>query len=168
MIVRLRFLCVLCCSIMFFQTIIYSQSEKDYVDSKMYEFIGDGAWCWFQDERAVVDTEKEKLIIGSANTKSGVDLIIFDIKEKKVESTKGFGGLAYTDDHNSPGLLVAPNGNYLALWNHHYDEYNTRYSIYDGKSWSSEKRFDWTKIPGGTNYTICYSNIYYLVSVQND
>ena len=164
MIVRLRFLCVLCCSIMFFQTIIYSQSEKDYVDSKMYEFIGDGAWCWFQDERAVVDTKKEKLVIGSANTKSGVDLIIFDIKEKKVESKKGFGGLEYTDDHNSPGLLVAPNGNYLALWNHHYDKHNTRYSIYDGQKWSSEKRFDWNKIPGGTNYTICYSNIYYLSS----
>jgi rhamnogalacturonyl hydrolase YesR len=141
-----------------------SINEVNYVDSKLYKFIDDGSWCWFQDERAVVDTENGKLIIGTANMEEGIDLTIFDINNKTVESRKRFGGLAFSDDHNSPGILVCPDGNYLALWNHHYDRYNTRYSIYNGKEWTEEMQFDWTHIPGGTNFTICYSNVYYLAN----
>jgi hypothetical protein len=126
------------------------------------QFVQNGAWCWFQDERAVVDTAKEKLIIGSANTNSGVDLTIYDLKTNKVESKKTFGRLEYTDDHNSPGICIAPDGNYVAIWAHHYDKYNSRYSIYNGSSWSNEATFNWNNIPGGTNFTIAYSNVYYL------
>jgi hypothetical protein len=100
---------LLCCCILFCLSSSFSQTGSNYVDSKLYEFINDGSWCWFQDERAVVDTKNDKLIIGTANMNSGVDLIIFDIMNKRVESTKRFGGLAYSDDHNSPGVLVMPN-----------------------------------------------------------
>lgn len=141
--------------------ILYAQSEKDYVDGELITFTENGNWCWFQDERAVVDTAKNKLIVGSAARGGGVDVVIYDLTEKKVESKTQIGKLT-TDDHNAPGLLVMPNGNYLAIFADHYDRYNSRYSIYDGSEWSKERRFDWTKIPGGTNYTIAYSNIYYL------
>jgi hypothetical protein len=138
---------------------LFSQ-ETNYVDGTLHEFISDGVWCWFQDERAVVDVEKEKLVIGTANMKQGVDLIIFDIKNKKVESTRQYNGLAYNDDHNSPGMLVAPDGSYLALWNHHYEAGFTRYSVYNGSTWSSEKRFDW-KVAGLSGLDkACYSNVY--------
>lgn len=131
-------------------------------NNTIVEFVQNAAWCWFQDERAVIDTTKEKLIIGSANTGSSVDLTIYDLKAKKVDSKKGFGKLEYTDDHNSPGICIAPDGNYVAIWAHHYDKYNSRYSIYNGSSWSNEATFNWSNIPGGTNYTIAYSNVYYL------
>jgi hypothetical protein len=152
-----------CFGILILQTTLFSQSEPDYVDGTVHKII-DGAWCWFQDERAVVDAANGKLVVGTANMQRGVDLTIFDIESKRVESSKRFTlpSKYYSDDHNSPGLLIAPNGKYLALWAHHYDEYNTRYSIYNGQEWSAENQFKWNSIPGGTNFTICYSNVYYL------
>ena len=141
---------------------VSAQTGKDYVNGQLITFLADGAWCWFQDERAVVDTAKKKLVIGSANMQSSVDVTIFDIGSNKVESSKRFSRLQYTDDHNAPAVMIAPNGNYVAMWAHHYDAYNSHYSIYNGQSWSAERTFDWNTIPGGTNYTIAYSNLYYL------
>lgn len=126
------------------------------------EFVQDAAWCWFQDERAIVDTVKEKLVIGSTNVGGGVDVTIYDLKTKKNESKKAFAKLNGPDDHNAPGLIIAPDGNYVAMWADHYDKYFTHYSIYNGQQWTPETTFDWEQIPGGTNYTIAYSNVYYL------
>ncbi len=36
----------------------------DFVGGNLYQFNDNGAWCWFQDERAVVDTAKNKLVVG--------------------------------------------------------------------------------------------------------
>jgi hypothetical protein len=145
-----------------FQATTFCQSGTNWVDGTLIEYISDGAWCWFQDERAVVDTAKNKLIVGSANMQASVDVIIYNIGTKKVESTKRFNRLDYTDDHNAPAVMVAASGNYIALWAHHYDKYNTHYSVYNGSSWAAEKTFNWNTIPGGTDYTIAYCNVYYL------
>jgi hypothetical protein len=155
-------------NIMFFSAVIFAcmqataQSQTNWVDSKLIEYNSDGAWAWFQDERAVVDTAGEKLIIGSANTKSSVDITIFDLKKEEVASSTRFNPLRYLDDHNAPAVMVAPGGAYIAMWAHHYDEYDSHYSIYDNNAWSAEQTFDWTTIPGGTDYTIAYSNLCYL------
>lgn len=156
---------ILCCSLtLLSQTPLFSQTSPDYVDSKVYEYIDDASWCWFQDERAVVDTTKGKLVIGSTNMQASVDVTIFDIAGKKVDSKKRFNRLDYADDHNAPGLIVAADGNYVAVWAHHYDKYKSHYSIFNGQSWAAQKAFDWNTIPGGTNYTIAYSNLCYLSS----
>jgi hypothetical protein len=152
---------VLFCKLFICFSVLNAQTENDYVDGDLITFTENGNWCWFQDERAVVDTAGNKLVIGSAAQGGGVDVVIYDLLEKKVESKTQIGKLS-TDDHNAPGLLVMPNGNYLAIFADHYDKYNSHYSIYDGSGWSEERKYDWTKIPGGTNYTIAYSNIYYL------
>lgn len=158
-----NFLTSCCLLVLSFQA-IFSQTSPDYVDSKVYEYIDDASWCWFQDERAVVDTAKGKLVIGSTNMQASVDVTIFDIAGKKVDSRKRFARLDYADDHNAPGLIVAPDGNYVAVWAHHYDKYKSHYSIFNGQSWTAQKAFDWNTIPGGTNYTIAYSNLCYLSS----
>lgn len=160
----LRSFIIFSCLTIVFQTPLFSQTSQDYVDSKVYEYIDDGSWCWFQDERAVIDTVKGKLVVGSTNMQSSVDVVIFDIAGKKVDSKKRFNRLDYADDHNAPALIVAPDGNYVAVWAHHYDKYKSHYSIFNGQSWAAEKAFDWNTIPGGTNYTIAYSNLYYLSS----
>lgn len=158
----LRLLTFFAYGIQMLHAIPFSQTQKDYVDATVYKYVSDGCWCWFQDERTVIDTNKNKMVIGSTNMQSSCDVTIFDLAGKKVESSKRFGKLQYADDHNAPGICIAPNGNYIAIWAHHYDSYNSHYSIYNGQSWSAEKAFDWSKIPGGTDYTIAYSNVYYL------
>ena len=57
----------------------------------------------------VVDTAKGKLVIGTANMQVGVDLTIFDIENRHIESSKRFKlprppDDYYIDDHNSPGI----------------------------------------------------------------
>lgn len=142
----------------------YCQTQKNWVDGQLIEYNNNGAWCWFQDERVVVDTSNSKLVIGSAGHGGSVDVVIYDITNKKIESKTQIGQLT-SDDHNAPGLLIQPkSGGYIAMFADHYDKYNSRYSIFNGQKWSNEKQFDWTKIPGGTDYTIAYSNLYYLSS----
>jgi hypothetical protein len=152
-------------SICLLQLSLYGQTEKDYVNGNLVTFNANGAWCWFQDERALVDTVKQKLLVASAEGNGNNDVVIYDLKTKKVENKTMLGNLS-VDDHNSPALLILPGGNYLTLWAQHYDKYYTRYSIYNGSKWSAEKKFDWKSIPGGTNYTIAYNNVYYLSAEQ--
>ncbi len=146
----------------------FGQTE-DIVNGNLIQFNDNGAWCWYQDERAVVDTANGKLILGSDASDNGVggsprngliEAVIFDIKSASLErfTLADFG----CDDHNVPAFFVRPDGKYIAMYAQHYDYYNSRYRIYDGTSWTPEQQFDWTTIPGGTNFTIAYSNMYYL------
>ena len=141
----------------------------DIVYGNLIQFNDNGAWCWYQDERAVIDTTGGKLILGSDASNDGVggdprngliEAVIFDIQSASSEkfTLADFG----CDDHNAPAFFVRPDGNHIAMYAQHYDYYNSRYRIYNGSSWTPEQTFDWTTIPGGTNYTIAYSNMYYL------
>jgi hypothetical protein len=154
---------------------IFAQ-QKDIVNGNLIQFNDNGFWCWFQDERAVVDTVKGKLVIGSAacgigvggSTRSSTDEVeIYDLETNTPVRYK-LGDYSSssltTDDHNAPGLLIRPDGKYIAMYSDHYDRYKNRYRIFDGSTWSTEKSYDWTKRPGGTDYTIAYNNVYYLSS----
>lgn len=141
---------------------VYSQVGSDWVDSDVYEFDSLGVWAWFQDERAVIDTTKNKLIVGSANKLSTVDISIFDIESKTMQDSMRSEKMAYGDPQNAPAVLIAPDGNYIAMWSHHYDKYFSRYRIFNGNEWLPEQRFNWETIPGGTNSSITYSNLCYL------
>lgn len=138
-----------------------AQNGSNWVDSDVQQFARNGSWCWFQDERSVIDTVKNKLIVSSANMSSGIDLAIFDLENMEYEGSKRFGGLQYSDDHNSPAVMVAPNGNYIALWAHHYDSKH-HYSIYSNGNWSNERSIEWRNWSGGQDYDVAYSNPYYL------
>ena len=156
-------------TIIFYQAIILGQIGKDFVKGNLIQFNDNGAWCWYQDERVLVDIPNEKLILGSDESGSGVGgsprngVIISVIYDLKTGISKRYPLAQFScDDHNAPGLLIRPDGKYLAMYAQHYDYYNSRYRIFDGTSWTPEQIFDWTTIPGGTDYAIAYSNIYYL------
>jgi hypothetical protein len=147
----------------------FGQNARDLVKGNLIQFNDNGAWCWYQDERAVIDMTGGKLILGSDASGSGVggsarngviDAVIFDLRTGLSERYPLMQ--AGCDDHNAPAFLVRPDGKYLAMYAQHYDAYNSRYRIFDGAAWTPEQRFDWTTIPGGTDYTIAYSNLYYL------
>ncbi|MGA9365529.1 MAG: T9SS type A sorting domain-containing protein [Bacteroidota bacterium] len=150
-------------------TCVFSQNQRDLVKGNLIQFNDNGAWCWYQDERAVIDFATNKMVLGSVASGSGVggsarngviDAVIFDLQS----GTSQRYPLAQfsCDDHNAPGILVRPDGKYIAMYAQHYDQYNSRYRIFSGSTWTPEQRFDWTTIPGGTDYTIAYSNLYYL------
>lgn len=158
-------------AVVVFATGVLGQTVRDQVKGNLMQFNDNGAWCWYQDERTVIDTAGHTLVLGSdasgsglgGSTRNGViDAVIVDLRSGLSQrfALAQFG----CDDHNAPGFLVRPDGKYLAMYAQHYDQYNSRYRIFDGNSWAPEQLFDWTTIPGGTDYTIAYSNLYSLSS----
>lgn len=153
---------ILCIAVIFLSQKSYSRTERDWVDGELITYCEDGIWAWFQDERVVVDTLRENLIVGSANFKSGVDFVIYDIKKSELVETARFDGLPYSVDYNAPAVLVCPSGDYLAMWAHHYDKYFSHYSIFSDGAWSPEHTFDWEPLFEGIEIGISYSNLCYL------
>jgi hypothetical protein len=147
---------------------VNAQDMHDCVKGNLIQFNDNGAWCWYQDERAVVDLNSGKLIIGSVASGAGtggpsrdghIESIIFDLNSRL--SQKYIFMNVGCDDHNTPAFLVRPDGQYLTMYAQHYDVYS-RYRIYDGNSWSVEQLFDWNSIPGGTDFSTTYSNLFYI------
>lgn len=159
----------------FLCTINFSQPAGNQVSGNLIQFNDNGAWCWYQDERAVVDTTLGKIIIGSVASGSGtggkirngsVEAVIFELSSRMPKRYVLADWKDNCDDHNAPAFLIRPDGKYLSAYTAHYDKYCSRFRIFNGTEWEPELQFDWTTIPGGTDYTIAYSNLLYL-SLEN-
>jgi hypothetical protein len=133
------------------------------------QFNDNGAWNWFQDERAVVDQAGNKLVIGSVASggmrDGNIEAVVYDIAtgSKKLFS---LGTALDVDDHNAPAFLVRPDGKYFAMWSSHRMDCYSRTSIFDGAAWSAEKLFDWSPIgcpwASATTNKVTYSNPWYV------
>src|SRR6478609_4469236 len=138
------------------------------------QFNDDGGWCWYQDERVVVDTKAKKAVIGSVATGSArngqPEAVIYDFATG-MKTKYNLGGKLNPDDHNAPGFVVMPDGKYVAMWATHRENCNSYYGVFDGTQWSS-KTYDWT--PNGCEWEagmnpnsphkITYANPWYLSS----
>lgn len=154
-----------------------AQDHQDMVTGNLIQFTDNGTWCWFQDERAVVDTEKDNMLIGSVSSGSGpggwpidadINTTIFNLKTmtpQKYRLKRGGGEAFFCDDHNCPALLVRPDGKYIAMYAAHFNDTCSYYRIYDLDEWGPEQKFDWNEeIAGGSNFQTTYSNLLYLSS----
>jgi hypothetical protein len=140
---------------------------QDAVAGHLLLLRDNGAWSWFEDERAIVDPLRGRLLVGSCASGSGVGGAARngDIDLSWLDFTEGrFGAFELrnqlqADDHDSPALLVRPDGRYLALYGTHGSDNNTRYrlstSAGDPSSWTNEALF--VHAAGLT-----YSNLHHL------
>jgi len=145
----------------------------DAVAGTLITFNDNGAWCWYQDERAVVDTKNNKLVIGSVasggSRNGAIEAVVYDIaggsKKQFTVSTSLTGSV---DDHNAPAFVVRPDGNYVAQYCGHRSDCITRFSIFDGSKWSAETKFDWAADgcpwAGASTNMVTYSNPWYMGS----
>jgi hypothetical protein len=111
------------------------------------EFNDNGGWCWYQDERAVVDAKGGKFVIGSVasggSRDSDQEVVIYDVasaskKKYTLESDLN------VDDHNAPAFVVNPDGTYAAIWATHRDTCYSYYSTFNGTAWAAYKKYDWS------------------------
>ena len=138
------------------------------------QFNDNGGWCWYQDERAVVDTKANKLIIGttaSGGTRNGQnEVVMYDLASSTPTRYTLPSSLATSnvDDHNSPALLIRPDGKYLAQWAGHRVDCLSRFSVFDGTKWGTEYKVDWTSLgcpwAGADTNMITYANPWYIGS----
>jgi hypothetical protein len=145
---------------------------RDEVRGNLIQFTENGAWSWFQDERAVVDPLRGKLLVGSVANRDGaggesadgwVKTTIFDLATgaRATSQHKDLESYGAGDDHNTPAYLVLPNGDFLAIYAAHnhisnngpypndggtrMENYISYYRTYDVATgvWGAEGQFDW-------------------------
>lgn len=126
-----------------------------------------GAWCWYEDERAII--HHGRLMVGSVASASGaggavrnghIEIATYDFAAGRVTRSVLHANLQ-ADDHDSPALLVRPDGRYLAMYARHGSDSLSRWRIStnpnDTTAWEPEQTFD-----HGTGAT--YSNLYRLAA----
>jgi hypothetical protein len=138
-----------------------------------------GAWCWYQDERVIVDTVQHKIVLGSVAHGRGVgdsarngdvDVSSFNLATgQRRHATLKHAFISYdaADDHNAPALWMRPDGRYFAMYAGHNNDFLSRYRTTTDPhritSWQSEETFNWNEhIPGGSDMEVSYSNLLYL------
>src|SRR3974390_1669813 len=91
---------------------------SDIVTGNLAQFDDNGIWTWYSDERTIVDTNRDKLVVGCVENASGlggiprdgnINVSIFDMQTLtgprwtlRTHLTSFGGG----GDHNAPGLVV--------------------------------------------------------------
>lgn len=130
----------------------------------------DGAWCWFQDERAII--VGSKLIVGSvangrfdAARKGDIDVTVYDLKTHELSRQELHDQLE-PDDHAVPALWPAPDGRVIAVYSKHGPEncfyVRTTQSASDMTRWTPAMRIS----PSDTS-RVTYSNLHFLSAENN-
>jgi hypothetical protein len=130
-------------------------------------FNDDGGWCWYQDERAIVDTEANELIIGSVaiggSRNGNIEVTMYDLAGGGNPQRSTLGHLN-PDDHNTAGLVKVGTGKYLAVYTGHNQDCYSYYNVYQNGQWGNQQKFDWGSVgcPTSDNRTVSYSNLWQM------
>lgn len=126
--------------------------------ANLITFKQNGGWCWFQDERAIVD--RGHLLFGTVagTTRAGHDGGDINLTSYSIETgaatTVELHDTLGQDDHNVPSLIRRSDGRYLAAYSTHGADSLFRYRITERagaiEAWSDERTL---ALPGGVTYT---------------
>lgn len=162
-------------------TTVGSVHAADRVNGDLKQFNDNGAWCWYQDERVVVDHANQTMLIASIADSDGVggqqrggdvDVTCYHLATGQISQFVLHHDLQREDDHNTPAILIRPDGRYLAVYTKHNQDNLTRWRIstrpHDATQWEPEQTFDWTKKLEelSPKCHVTYSNLFYL-SAEN-
>lgn len=162
---------------------------RDVVHGNLIQFADNGAWSWFQDERAIVDQQNGEVIVGYIANRDGVGGEVVDGHVKTTHFDLATGArrqyihndiesYGAADDHNVPGILQKDDGNILAFYAAHNNRSGTEddrsyYRTYNSgtQAWGAESEYHWwdvipTNAPGAGGTT--YSNVFQLTAEDPD
>jgi hypothetical protein len=132
-------------------------SAANLVAGNLVTLNDNGAWCWFQGERAVIDQASGTLLLSSVACSLGVDMPQRFVLHHDLQRE---------DDHNSAGLMIRPDGKYVAMYTRHNQSKITYWRVSsaarDASAWGEEKTFDWTPYLSPAKENVTYSNLFYL------
>ncbi len=123
-----------------------------------------GAWCWFQDERAIVDETNP----GAPVLLTGVVTYGPTGSDKRGDVVRGRFELddrMEMDDHGSPAFMIRPDGRYLVTWSKHGTDSLVRSRVStnpgDPTSWMP------TRTTSDTGGGVTYTNPNFLAEANN-
>ncbi len=151
----------------------------------MFDKVGvvnaNGGWCWFQDERALVDPETATAVIGYVSSPLGADgarrsgdvgVTVVDLEAPEVSGSEAVLHAGFEhDDHDNPALWRRRDGRWLAVYSRHKSDEDTFWRISepgDPTSWGPERSYRWTP-HFGSEFTgrapgrgVTYQNVHQL------
>ncbi|WP_146590455.1 sialidase family protein [Posidoniimonas polymericola] len=163
--------------------------SRDVVHGDLVQFNSNGAWSWYQDERAIVDQSRGELLVGSIANRGGlggevadgqVQTSHFDLatRTRSIVTHNDLESYGAGDDHNVPAYLQKQDGDILAF----YAPHNNRNGVEDDRSyyrtfnagsetWGPESEYHWwpeipSNAPGSGGTT--YSNVFQLSAEDTD
>ncbi|MBN2037488.1 MAG: BNR-4 repeat-containing protein [Chitinispirillaceae bacterium] len=119
----------------------------------------DGAWCWYQDPRAIYHNGlREKTYIGFIDRSGTVKAWSYDHTTGATEQSTLHTGLQY-DDHDAPSLFVRNDGRIMAFYSRHTSDrylfYRTTTAAEDISSWGPEQTLELAE-------NVTYSHAFHL------
>ena len=134
-----------------------------------------GAWSWFEDERAIIDDSDPAntllLVSSVSNTFTGddengdIDLLWRNLDTGQ-QSEFELHNRLQDDDHDSAALIIRPDGKYVAMYATHGRDNLFRWRVsvnpHDPTAWTEEQTL---ANPNSGNVT--YSNLHYLPDDNN-
>ena len=130
-----------------------------------------GAWCWYQDPRVVVDETNGTLLVGSVAGPEGpggavrsgnIELVAYNVRKRR--GKRVVIDNIVVDDHDAPALYVRRDGRYLVMYSNHNIDYLSRYRIssapHEARSFGPKQVFDWRTVDSDFHTT--YNNLYEL------
>ena len=128
------------------------------------------AWCWFQDERAIIS--QGQMFVGSVASKLGADgkarsgnieVTRFPLNDNRLPVTQVLHSGLEDDDHNVPALIALDNKNVLAAYSKHNTDRNIRI-----RHLSTGKLDEWDEeLSMARKDKITYTNLLHLKSENN-
>jgi hypothetical protein len=159
------------CIVLLTMNLSRASAAADHVDGNLILLNDNGAWCWYQDERAVVDTTNNTIVFGSVAAAEGiggeqrsgdVDVVSYNLNTGQ-RTRFTLHHKLQVDDHNTPGLLIRPDGKYVAVYSRHNSDKTTYWRVstnpHDASAWDAEQTFDWSKL---SKENVTYANLFYL------
>ena len=142
--------------------------------AKLITFNDNGGWCWYQDERVIVDVKNKRMIVGSmAGTGSragNVEAVVWDLTAQTGKNTV-LNKLS-TDDHNTVAFTLTGSGDVAAMWATHRENCNSYFATLDAAgSWSKTSTYSWSgdgcPWAGASTNMVTYANPWLMASENN-
>ncbi|QDU71443.1 BNR-4 repeat-containing protein [Mucisphaera calidilacus] len=143
-------------------------SEHKLINFTRAAGVPTGAWCWYQDERVVIDTDHPNgpmMLMGSVSFSrtdafehGDIDLLWHNLRTGEAGAFELHDRLQ-PDDHDVPALHIRDDGRYVAIYSTHSSDRIMRWRVsthpHDPTAWEPEQTYE-------NKVIICYSNIFKL------
>ncbi len=140
--------------------------KKEHVQKQDYDFVvsSDGAWTWFNDERALI--KEDRLYTSYVTTEGYVGLSVYDLEKNKViNKPVNLSTWKESDDHNNASLVFREDGKLMAFYAKHHTDQQTNYRV--SLVEKPESLADWgaeITIQSGAHHT--YNNAFQLTEMN--
>ena len=119
------------------------------------QFTANGAWCWFQDPRAIhYEGTQNQTYVGWVNALGDIFIGSYN-HSTKIMSRVNLHPALQVDDHAGPSILIRPDGRLMVFYSAHNDStmyYRLSTNPEDISSWGAEQTVG-TNTPGTSGYS---------------